>query len=213
MQWIAMVTMLIDHIGAIFFPNEYMFRIIGRIAFPIYVYLLVVGYERTRSYWKYAARLGLLAILSQLPYQYAFDTTGLNVIVTLLVSLLIIKWLDWTKIPLTLRLTSLVIVLIAIEIISDTYISFDYGAYGVLLALLYRYVKPHMQLVIQFALEIVFMIHHGWAFQFVSMVVTYVISFQPRVVQILNAYRAPNMIWRSFYPLHLVIFSLIIYFY
>ena len=40
---IAMITMLADHAGKMFFPQYYLFRIVGRLAFPIYAYCIAVG--------------------------------------------------------------------------------------------------------------------------------------------------------------------------
>lgn len=46
---IAIISMLIDHIGHVFFPEEAAFRWIGRLAFPIFSYCLTVGLVYTRS--------------------------------------------------------------------------------------------------------------------------------------------------------------------
>lgn len=47
MYWLAMLTMLIDHVGLVFFPTDPAWRIAGRLAFPIYAYALYMGYTRT----------------------------------------------------------------------------------------------------------------------------------------------------------------------
>ncbi len=91
---IAIITMLIDHIGYTFSPNMVIWRIIGRIALPLFALELARGRRRTRSIEKYLARLLLLAILSQVPYMLFFDTTDLNIVFTLFVSLLILIALD-----------------------------------------------------------------------------------------------------------------------
>lgn len=69
---LACVTMLIDHIGAIFSPTVAMYRIIGRIAFPLYAFLLAEGVHYTRSPLKYGLRLLFVAILTELPYDLLF---------------------------------------------------------------------------------------------------------------------------------------------
>ena len=46
---IAIICMIVDHIGVAFFPQHTEFRMIGRIAFPLYAWCLVVGSEHTRS--------------------------------------------------------------------------------------------------------------------------------------------------------------------
>lgn len=73
MQWIAMITMLIDHIGAVFFPHVVELRIIGRIAFPIYAFAVFIGYKHTRNVQKYIWRLFWIAVISQVPFMGAFN--------------------------------------------------------------------------------------------------------------------------------------------
>jgi len=206
MQWIAMITMLIDHIGAVFFPTEIVLRMIGRLSFPLYVYLMVIGYHRTRSYSKYVFRIGLLAIISQLPYQLAFDTLRFNVIATLLVCLLTLKILDITKLPIAIRVLLTIAVTALLEIIS-----FDYGAYALVLMLIYRYLSSTVMITVQFIAEIIFMIYNSWVFQFISMIITYFIAFKPTTLQKLSQWRAPSWLWRSFYPLHLTLIAIINY--
>ena len=72
LKLLACITMLIDHIGAIFFPTVAVYRIIGRIAFPIYAFLLAEGVFHTRNPMKYGLRLLLVAVLTELPYDLLF---------------------------------------------------------------------------------------------------------------------------------------------
>lgn len=88
LKLIAVVTMLIDHIGAAVIWNLFsvvtaedydvleqvyhIFRNIGRTAFPIFVFLLVEGFFHTHSRKKYFGRLALSALLSEIPYDMAF---------------------------------------------------------------------------------------------------------------------------------------------
>ena len=72
---IASVCMLIDHIGAVF-PSPWVFRqvlrLIGRIAFPIYAYLIAQGCKHTKDIYKYLLRLGIFALISEIPFDIAF---------------------------------------------------------------------------------------------------------------------------------------------
>nr|SIP63197.1 Conserved membrane protein [uncultured bacterium] len=70
---IAVVCMLIDHVGVRLFRNMTEMRIIGRIAFPLYCWCLVVGLCYTRNEWKYLLRLLIAGIISQ-----PFFMLGLN---------------------------------------------------------------------------------------------------------------------------------------
>ncbi|MEL7647601.1 MAG: TraX family protein [Sedimentibacter sp.] len=68
----ALASMIIDHYGAIFHSSQFMYRIIGRIAFPIYCFLLVEGYVHTGSVKKYGLRLLIFALISEIPFDLAF---------------------------------------------------------------------------------------------------------------------------------------------
>ena len=63
LKLIACVTMLIDHIGAAFVPWMWL-RMVGRIAFPIYCFLLAEGAFYTRNPRRYGARLAVGALLA-----------------------------------------------------------------------------------------------------------------------------------------------------
>ena len=90
--------MMLDHYGAIFQPSEISFRIIGRLAFPIYSFLLVEGFIHTSNLKKYVKRLLIFAILSEMPFDYAFYGTinwnHQNIFFTLLIGLIAMYLID-----------------------------------------------------------------------------------------------------------------------
>lgn len=91
---IACISMILDHIGIVF--EIAALRIVGRIAFPIYLYLVYNGYKHTSSKIMYAVRLGTFAAISQVPFSLFTSGKFLcgngNVFVTLFVCLICI-WL------------------------------------------------------------------------------------------------------------------------
>lgn len=72
LKTIALISMIIDHYGAIFSPFEMDYRIIGRLAFPIYSFLLVEGYMHTKDIKKYIVRILIFAFISEIPFDFAF---------------------------------------------------------------------------------------------------------------------------------------------
>lgn len=110
---IAVVTMFIDHLAAtvlvryIYVSGDgglgllyYAMRQIGRIAFPIYCFTLIEGLERTHHRGKYLARMFLLALISEIPFDLAFSSRVLeigyqNVFFTLTIALATMMILEW----------------------------------------------------------------------------------------------------------------------
>ena len=78
LKMIAILAMAIDHIGAVLFPQYDIFRIVGRIAFPIFAFTLVEGFMHTKDIKKYMLRLGVLALVSEVPFDLVFFGTPLE---------------------------------------------------------------------------------------------------------------------------------------
>lgn len=92
---IAAVSMLIDHIGFIFYPNDDLFRILGRLAFPIFSFFIAVGCKYTKNPLRYFLQLALLGIGFQAA-AYSF-TSSVNIFITFSFSILIILPLNMLK--------------------------------------------------------------------------------------------------------------------
>ncbi len=143
LKLIACITMLIDHCTATLFfsyisvaPNPELasliyniLRIPGVIAFPIFSFLLVEGAHHTRNAKKYAARLAIVAVLSEIPFRLAFARVsfgGSSVMLTLLIGFIMIQCMGRVK------GFWKVIVAIPFYLISD-WIPMDHGGEGILL--------------------------------------------------------------------------------
>lgn len=156
----AMVTMTIDHTAAIlgcgsFYSNM---RMIGRLAFPVYCFLLVEGFFHTHDPLNYFGRLFLVALVSDVPFDLAFgggwpSWSHQNVLFTLLLGFIGIWLLEnhdrlanyITKSP---QLRNAVETLILMGAVLGTMFlgnvcHTDYGGGGVLLILLFYTFREH----------------------------------------------------------------------
>ena len=128
---IALVFMFIDHSGKMLFPSVPEMRILGRIAFPVYVWCMVVGFHYTRSVPKYLLRVLIVGVISQPLYNLALNHTWNqpNVFLTLFLGLCALwgirekKFLSQIWAP-------------AAAILLATLLNADYGWKGVLLFIL-----------------------------------------------------------------------------
>ena len=133
---VAVLTMVVDHTGVIFFPGVLWLRVIGRIAFPLFCWGIVIGAERTRDWRRYALRLLALAAISQPFYMLALNHSAweLSVMATLLLGLLAIQGmrLKWHYSQVWAPLLALVV---------SASLRMDYGWRGVLLIILMHLAK------------------------------------------------------------------------
>ena len=136
LRLIACIFMLIDHIGYAF--NISAFRIIGRLAFPIFLFLIYNGYLHTSCKWRYGLRLGIFAILSQIPFSLFGHNTLLypngNVFFTLLICLICFWIGDIMRKNKVLKWFCLAPWICAFVIYYFGFIRSDYGAKAVLMA-------------------------------------------------------------------------------
>ncbi len=138
---LACTAMLADHIG--YFSNygyselELILRGFGRIAFPIFCYLIAFGYRKTSNKYRYLLRLIIIGLISELPFYYCFNgrlpnLSFSNVYFTLALGLCSIILFDYiSKSGTRFFYPSLLSVIppAALAMLMET----DYGAEGVLL--------------------------------------------------------------------------------
>ena len=95
---IAMVSMVFDHAGDLFFPGVMWPRMIGRLAMPIFSFCIAEGYAHTRDKNRYLLRMGIFALISEVPFDLAFEgKVGFghqNIMLTFFLSILALKIFD-----------------------------------------------------------------------------------------------------------------------
>lgn len=133
LKWIAVLTMVIDHVGAILFPDQIWMRVIGRVAFPIYAYCLAEGFRYTSDYRRYLGRLALFAILSEIPFDLAFygvpfSFAHQNVFFTLTLGLILLWVLERCREQLLLCAGAFAVLCFLAQALH-----MDYGAGGLLM--------------------------------------------------------------------------------
>ncbi|MCI8418610.1 MAG: conjugal transfer protein TraX [Lachnospiraceae bacterium] len=226
LKWIAIVTMFIDHVGGclleVYFMNSHgnspykgfwdlpsdqmtfwfevdiALRCIGRLAFPIFCFLLVEGFLHTRNVKKYALRLGLFCLISEIPFDLAFRGEPFywlyqNVFFTLLLGLLGIWALEyfWRRQRLVGALLA-----IATALVADL-LHTDYGAFGVFfIELLYLF---RSRVLVRNILCIGSLLLYG------GLEMLGALAFLPIVLYNGTRGKQPKYFFYVFYPIHLLI--------
>lgn len=189
---IAIIAMVIDHVGIVFFPQFVFFRIIGRLAMPVFALGIADGYRHTSSLKNYLLKILAVGIVSQIPYALLLNVVELNILFLFILSLAAIYLVD-KKLYLGL------IPLFAMPFIFPI----DYGWYGMAMILFFYIFKDKKILLIFFSAVLV-------AAQ-ILLKESYVVAFQMLGIFLAvyfpgNFYKLamPKIFFYWFYPLHLI---------
>lgn len=164
---IAIILMTIDHIGILLYStdsdkylstfqtiipeNVYtIMRIIGRLAFPIFCYMIAEGFVHTHNITKYTLRLFVFAILSQIPYSLGIEHTfcnihSLNIFFTLTLGLLTITIIQ-KSINKVIETHNIIffgygVIAIFVSLFISDFFNMSYRQYGVLLILIFYFFR------------------------------------------------------------------------
>ena len=227
LKLIALITMFIDHIGAIllergllpiiassvlaghsfeYLPTNYetwyyinfLLRLIGRISFPIYCFLLVEGFLHTKNVKKYAFRLGLFAFISEVPFDLAlhgefFNFSTQNIFFTLFLGLCTLCAMKALE-NLPPQQAPFRILVALTGMILAQFLQTDYSAFGVLLIVLLYLLKDNQKKqCIVGAISTLWEYTAPFAFLF-----TYHYNGE-------RGKQLPKAFFYSFYPIHLIL--------
>ncbi len=95
LKLIAMLTMLIDHIGVYLYPNVTILRIIGRISFPIFAYMIAEGCRYTKNRGEYLGMIAALGVICQVVFYVAMGSLYMGILITFSLSILCIYAVDY----------------------------------------------------------------------------------------------------------------------
>lgn len=205
---IAAVTMLIDHIGSIFYLGD-TYRIIGRISFPIFAFLLTEGYKNTRSKKNYFLRVFLFGVVMQsiVILLSTFDIINtqipLNIFLTLSTGIMMLMMIEYEE-----SLWYKICIIFIFLIISD-YVNLQYSWYGLLIIyLFYRINTRSIKMVVGFVLiNIILLLYFNMLGRYyIANIQMYSLLALPFII-LYNGKRGLKVkyFFYFFYPIHLVI--------
>ena len=124
--------MLIDHIGILFFPEIMIFRILGRISFPIFAFLVVEGFMHTRNIKKYILRIVVFGFISEIPFYmlvsgHILCRENQNLFFTFAIGLVMLWFLSNNVVPMYTNL------IVAVGVLLAVLLRTDYSLYGMAL--------------------------------------------------------------------------------
>lgn len=201
LKCIAMVCMLIDHTGAVLFPQYRILRIIGRLAFPIYCFLLVEGAMHTSNIRKYELRLLLFALVSEVPFDLALfrqiQWSHQNVFFTLFLGVVVLDFAKRYKNKIMIFFAAVAAILLA------EFLHTDYSGSGIVFIVCYYLLyERRMFRHLMFAVENLLL--YGICTQSYA-------SLAAAPMMLYNGEKGPSLkyFFYIFYPLHLFILYLI----
>ena len=142
---IAMVSMALDHIGLLFFPDVAIFRILGRIAFPIFAYMIAEGCRYTKNRAKYLGMIAGMGFVFQIVYFVAMQSLYQGILVTFSLAIIAIYSIDgivkskkiWGRLAALVGLAFVAaFVFVLPTLLTGTDFDIDYGVWGILLPIL-----------------------------------------------------------------------------
>lgn len=217
---IALICMTIDHVGMILLPEQPLFRALGRIAFPLFAFLLVNGFYHTKNRIKYFKRLFIFAIISEIPFDLAqFGTLCSfkvqNIFFTLFLGMLLMLICEYLTKKYKNKKLYFILTLFCALVMSyiGWVLRIDYSWYGIFLIysfyILYGTDLKHMIYIVSslIILNFIYCYTKGNDGQLVAVLaVPFLIEFKEEDIKINKCIK---IIIYWYYPIHLLILYII----
>lgn len=210
LKLIAIASMVFDHSLKTFLPSDFMiFTYIGRVAFPLFCFLLVEGFLHSKNIKKYIFRMGIFALISEIPFDLAFQFqelhrfqakqfwTDTNVFYTLFIGLIVLLCIQKCR----ESIFPTILILFSGYIVAEL-LQTDYGGPGILLiGLLYLTREKLLLQVISVSLVAIF-VFGGIDIYEVCAIIPIVLYNGERGIRL-------KYFFYCFYPAHLLLFFLL----
>lgn len=209
LKMIALITMTVDHIGLFLFPNLLFLRLIGRLAMPIFAWMIAEGCRYTKNRSRYLLTILGVGIVCQIVYLVFMESLSQCILITFSLSVLLIYSMDYAvqkKSILSVMVMGLVFMAVTYFCVflpndlRNTDFRVDYGIYGVLLPVLIYIGQTKEQKLMAAAIGLIpLAITHGY-WQWTSFL-------SLPLIALYNGQRGKmrmKYLFYIYYPLHLV---------
>lgn len=211
---LAMIAMTVDHVGAYLFPHVLWLRLVGRLAFPIYAFMIAEGCRHTRSPARYLGCLAGLAVVCQVVSYIAMGSLYQCIMVTFSLSVGLIlliqharqkrNFLSWLWVGLGTAAAAFLCHGLPILLPGTDY-GVDYGFIGVMIPVLVFLCPGKLPQLITLAVCLIFLCFSSWIGQVFALL----------TVPLIALYNGTRGKWKLkwffylFYPAHLVLIYLV----
>ncbi len=171
---LAVLFMLLDHVWRTLLPDVLWLHLLGRIAFPLFAFMIIEGLVHTSDFRKYIYRLIILALISEIPFNLFISGSLIypyyqNVIFTLLLGLLAAKLLqDYILERSGKNLAIAAMGAVAFPLLADFFMT-DYGSVGVMTVIIFYLFRG---------------MRFGWLLQLVSLYIFNVVMLQGLIIPV-----------------------------
>lgn len=203
---IAAIAMTLDHMGLMLFPRQILFRILGRLALPIYAFMIAEGCKYTRNRAKYFGMVFGLGAVCQTVYWFVDHSLYFSILITFSLSILMVYALQYWKERSTLFSGLVFAAAVALVYGLNRVFTIDYGFWGCMLPVFAA--LPHRTKYDRYPVSILTL---GLGLVLLAIDLGDIQTFSLLALPLLLAYSGKRGKWKLkyffyiFYPVHLVI--------